>query len=271
MGRKFAILAVVVAGALVLVAAFGVFAYRTVFAAAPAATSTSWLAFGGGGFGGGGFTDQALATALGVDVTKLQAAYKSATAEALKEAVAKGLITQTQADTLTARGFVLRGGQGEAFLKGNGIDYNSLLASALGVSVDKLTAAYQTAFNATIDQAVKDGRLTQAQADLAKGRYNLMNNSKFLSAMQSAFEAAVNQAVKDGVITQAQADQILSGNNGAGFGFGFGHKGMFGGMKGGMGGFGGLFGGMRRHGGFGKGSPANPVTPAPTQAPSGGL
>jgi len=51
----------------------------------------------------GGFSQQELATALGIDLPTLQAAYKSANTEALKEAVSKGLITQQQADQITAR------------------------------------------------------------------------------------------------------------------------------------------------------------------------
>ncbi len=261
MGRKLAIFALIAIGALLLVTVAGVFIYRTVNAAAPAQGANSWMMFGGPG-DKGGVSDQALATALGVDVTQLQDAQKTATAEALKQAVSKGLITQAQADQLTTRGFVLRGSQGEAFTRGSGIDYNSLLANALGISVDKLTGAYKTAYFSQLDQAVKDGRITQQQADSAKARYNLINDSKFLSAMQSAFQAAVNQAVKDGVISQSQADQLINGGNGLD---GFGLHGLGGGFFRGLGGPG-------RHG-WGNGrffkTPGNPGTPAPTQTPDG--
>ena len=76
--------------------------------------------------------------------------------------------------------------------------------------MDDLTAAYQTAYDANIDQAVSDGNLTQEQADLMKGQYALKNDSAFQASMKSAYTDAVNQAVASGVISQAQADLILS-------------------------------------------------------------
>ncbi len=42
-----------------------------------------------------GYTQSDLATALGIDLTRLQAAYQSANSEALKQAIAKGLIPRT--------------------------------------------------------------------------------------------------------------------------------------------------------------------------------
>lgn len=276
-----------VVGLLALAAVFGVVAYKTVFAqtpsptqsspgtaATPAAPASPAQPNNGKGFGFHhaefGVTDQDVATALGIDVTKLQAAYQTATADALKQAVSAGVITQSQADQLTARGFVIRGLGGEEWLSANGIDYNALLAKALGISTDQLQAGFKKAYDTAIDQAVANGSLTQQQGDLAKGRYALQNDSKFQSAMKSAFEAAVKQAVTDGVITQSQADQILKNMSGStGFFGGFGRFGGFG--KGGEGFFHG-FGG--RHGFFG-GSPLSPGTPAtpaaPTTVPSSGL
>ena len=87
---------------------------------------------------------------------------------------------------------------------------STYLAASLGISVDDLTAAYQTAYDANIDQAVSDGSLTQEQADLMKGQYALKNDSAFQASLKSAYTDAVNQAVSSGVITQAQADLILS-------------------------------------------------------------
>jgi hypothetical protein len=219
--------------------------------------------------------EQYLATALGIDVTALQNAYKAAWAEALKEAIAAGKITQSQADQLTNqtpanRIFGLEGN----WLTQAGIDWNSLLAKQLNITVDQLTAAYQKAYNSMIDQEVTDGRLTQAQADNAKAQYALATNTKFQDALKSAFTAAINQAVKDGLITQAQADQILSNsNNGYGFGFGRGVEKGFG-FGPGMG-FPGMGGGMRGGHGFRGGNPwngnqtnpnnqTNPTSPTPT-------
>lgn len=47
-------------------------------------------------------------------------------------------------------------------------DFINNFASQLGVDTAKLNAAYSAAVNATADQAVKDGKLTQAQADKIK-------------------------------------------------------------------------------------------------------
>jgi hypothetical protein len=183
-----------------------------------------------------GASDQDLATALGIDLTKLQDAEKTATAEALKQAVAAGLITQAQADQMTANG----GARGLPRFNNSTIDYNALLAKALGITTDQLKAAQLTAFNARIDQAVKDGTLTQAQADLQKARQALENNTKFQSSLKTAYEAALKQAVSDGVITQAQADALLASQatmDKGGFGFEGGRGGH--GVPGGPGGPGG--------------------------------
>jgi hypothetical protein len=45
-------------------------------------------------------------------------------------------------------------------------------ASNLGVDQGKLDSAFTAAVNATVDQALKDGKITQAQADSIKNRYN---------------------------------------------------------------------------------------------------
>lgn len=191
--------------------------------------------------GGGGFTDEQLATALGITVDKLTAARETAKTAAIDEALSKGLITQAQADALKSGSGVLPfAGRWSGWLSQNGIDYDALLAKALGISVDDLSAARVKAFSAAIDQAVTDGRLTQEQADLIKGQQALLGNQTFQNSMQSAFEAAVAQAVKDGVITQAQADAILAAHSSQSqHGWGLGGRGMggFGGRHGGRGGF----------------------------------
>lgn len=285
MKRKF-ILPVLAVGALTLITVFGVATYRTVSAAAAsvspvnaavsvasyintnqtlANTNASMVGFGRGM--GAGVSDADLATALGIDVTKLQAAYQTATAAALKQAVTAGLITQAQADQFTARGDVLRGEGGAGWLSSIGIDYNSLLANALGISVDKLQAAYLQAFTTSVDAAVKNGTMTQAQADLAKARFALANSTKFQSDLQAAYKSALQQAVTDGTITQAQADQILKSQSGVGFP-GIGGPGGFDGFGGGRG-----FGGHGPQGGTAPTNPnnsTNPTSPtAPTAIPSG--
>jgi hypothetical protein len=251
---------------------FGVLNFSKAYAQAPTATPAAPSTdqkqgkpgFPGGGRGGDrmGYSQQDLATALGIDLTKLQAAYTSANTEALKQAVAQGLITQAQADAITARGLSNGpiGDFGHMFGLDNSqtssIDDNALLAKALGITSDQLTAAKQKAFNTAVDAAVTAGTLTQAQADLIKGRQALAGNTKFQSAMQSAYAAAVKQAVTDGVITQAQADALIQAQqnqSGRDF-FGF-DKGFDGGPHG--------RGGMR-------GAPGtdNNGTAAPTPAPN---
>ena len=190
-------------------------------------------------------------------MTKLQAAYAAANTEALKDAVSKGLITQDQADKMTAKGIDQRPLGGFGRLATGGIDYNALLANALGISADQLQAAYTQALNTNLDNAVKAGMLTQAQADLEKGRNALSNNAKFQASLQSAYEAAVKQAVTDGVITQAQADQILKDQSGKGFPGGFGPQGL--------GGFSGTDGAGPHGFGGGPGGNGNPATQNPDQ------
>lgn len=188
------------------------------------------------------YSQQDLADALGVDLTKLQAAYETANTEALKQAVEQGLITQAQADEITARGLSNGPIRGYKHLfsiddANSGIDYNALLAKALGITTDQLTTAYQAAFIMAVNNAVTAGTLTQAQADLMIGRAALAADATFQSSIQSAYEAALQQAVTDGVITQAQADAILqaqqsqSGRNLFDFGGGFGGRHGHGGFR----------------------------------------
>jgi major membrane immunogen (membrane-anchored lipoprotein) len=222
--------------------------------------------------GPGAANDADLATALGIDATKLQEAYKAAWAEALKQAVADGKITQSQADQMSQNGKMRGFGPEGGWLPSAGIDFNALLAKQLNITTDQLTAAYAKAFTAKIDQAVKDGKMTQEQADLAKGRYTLSTNQKFQDALKAAYEAAINQAVKDGLITQSQADLILKNSTGPGFGPGMrGKGGMKGGFPGSMEpGMGGGPGGRGRHAGDWNGQkqtdPNNmtPIQPTPT-------
>ena len=178
--KRKTMLAVIVTGALAVVAAFGVFSYQAVYAqaATPTPNAPTMQLPGQPGLGragrmdgrggpGGAYSDADLAAALGITTDQLQAAYKTATTEAINEAVSKGLITQAQADNLLANSANERGLAGLARLGGaNGIDYNALLAKALNITTDKLQAAYTTAYNTSLDNAVKNGSLTQAQADL---------------------------------------------------------------------------------------------------------
>jgi hypothetical protein len=270
------LMTVFVVGALVISGVVGAVVYRSASAASAAqsgSTDTGTTGntppgpgMGGGHFdkGPGGYTDEDLATALGISVDELTAAYQSANEAALSQAVEAGLITQAQADELKSKGSAFPFGKGRGgWLKDNDIDFNALLADALGITVDQLKAAYTQAYYARIDQAVTDGTLTQEQADLMKGQNALYANENFQSTMKSAFESAVAQAVADGVITQAQADQILANTNNMDFGGmpGFGGPHGFGGFDG---------GGHGPHGGWNDYAPNDPNAPASTETPSGG-
>ena len=221
---KTKITTLIVSVALILVAAGGMVAYNNVSAQA-ATPGVPSLATGtqtppdnqaqpnkgqqGAGKQDGAAHDTELAAALGITVEKLQAAFLGANTEALKEAVSQGLMTQAEADKVTTNGVPnhpLRefGKPGSTTL-----DYDALLANALGISKEALQAAQVKAQTAQLDAAVQSGQLTQAQADEMKARNALFSNSKFQASMKSAYQAAVQQAVTDGVITQAQADQIL--------------------------------------------------------------
>jgi hypothetical protein len=217
--------------ALVIAAGFGAVAYHSARAAASTASQAAVSANSSGilperGRGPGGeYTDEELAAALGITVDELTAAQQKAQEAVLAQSVEKGLITQAQADQLKADGSShMRGLLNHAVfftaddLAANGINYETELAKALGITVEKLQAAYTQAFNVHIDQAVSEGTLTQEQADLMKGQNALYADQNFQASMKSAYEAAVAQAVKDGVITQAQADLILKNSSTAGFG-----------------------------------------------------
>lgn len=253
MKRKI-ILPIVVVGALVAAGLFAaVFTPGTVSAAAPAASAYRALAGDGPQRSG---NDTYLAEALGITTEELSAAYQKASAAAIDKALAAGTITQEQADALKARGF----GLGRHGLRlGSDVDFDALLADALGISTEKPNAAYAKAFEARIAAAVAAGDITAQQADLMRGRYALYNDSGFQSTMRSAFESAVNKAVESGLITQSQADQILASDLPQ-----FGGHGMrgFGGFEG----FGG-FGGRGMHGGNrDRGIPPTDSTPT---TPSG--
>src|SRR4030042_4760691 len=207
---------VFVLGALAVPMAFGAVGNRSVFAATPTtvSSSTTTQADLGREVGRGpmdGYSNEDLATALGITVDELNTAYQNAYSAALEQAVSQGLITQAQADELTTNGNVFPfGNRWGGWLTQNGLDFDTLLADELGISVNELKAAYQTAYYTKMHQQVTDGNLTQEQADLMKGQYALSNDSTFQTSMKSAYIDAVNQAVASGMITQAQADQILS-------------------------------------------------------------
>jgi hypothetical protein len=192
-----------------------------------------------GRFGAGSNHAALLAEALGISEEDLQAAYLKAANAALDQAVAKDLLTQTQADNrkqrLEAASADGRGlpfaGRGVEFLRGSDIDGEALLADALGITADDLQAAYTKAEALTLSQAVENGQLTQDQADLLTARRAFQ---EYLRSQQKSYADQVQAALDAGAITQAQADLLLKNEQDFG-GRGFGMGGDFGpGMRGGM-------------------------------------
>lgn len=175
-----------------------------------AADSTPGI-LGQRGWGGSmGVNDELLAEALGISVEELQTAREEAAAAAVDQAVESGLITEAQAEQLQEQGILGRfGGFLRSFLGRNDstLDQETLLAEALGVTVEELQAAQETAQQAALDQAVEEGRLTQEQAEQMQARQALQ---PYLSErLQTVYAEAVQQALEDGAITQEQADQLL--------------------------------------------------------------
>ena len=58
-----------------------------------------------------------------------------------------------------------RGGPGGRGFMGGDVDHSQRLADALGITVDELEAAQESAHEAAIAQAIEDGGITQEQAD----------------------------------------------------------------------------------------------------------
>ncbi len=254
-----------IGGAAVLALTVGVIAFGyTSIARANDATGLPGISHRGGSQpfpGREGQDDTFLAEALGISEEELQSAQNTAYQAAVDQALADGLITQAQADQLKS-GTSLDGKRGIAgrfvFGPDSEINPDSLLAEALGISVDDLTAAREQAQSARIAQAVADGVITQEKADQMAAQQALkayidpqalmaetlgisadtlqayhdeglslsdilgetgLTASEFVEARQAAFEAALQRAVADGIITQAQADQaILAGGRGGHFG-----------------------------------------------------
>ena len=140
------------------------------------------LPFGRGGPGGprghhgSGGDEDALAEALGITVEELQAAREQMRAQRLAQAVEDGTLTQEEADNIQAMQAVKEY-----------IDRQAILAEILGMTVEEIEAAredgslsdimanitpadlqeqMQAAMETAVNQAVADGAITQAQADL---------------------------------------------------------------------------------------------------------
>jgi hypothetical protein len=131
-----------------------------------------------------------LADALGITVEELDVARQAASQAAIDQVLEEGLITQEQVDQMRAREEQMQIRRDlQTYL-----DRNTLLAKALGMTVEELQAALAE------DKSLST-LMDEKGLDAATVRQNL----------QAAYEAAIVQAVQDGVITQEQADEMQSG------------------------------------------------------------
>jgi polyhydroxyalkanoate synthesis regulator phasin len=119
------------------------------------------------GLGRGGAIDRQalLADALGISVEELENAQQAALQNWLDQAVTDGDLTQEQADRFLGRNSPF-GRFAHGFGRGGSLaDYSTFLAEELGISVDELEAAMQSAHETAIEQLVNEGYLTEEQAE----------------------------------------------------------------------------------------------------------
>ena len=139
-----------------------------------------------------------------------------------------------QASAHVGPGGFSRGGFDAARMAGPGQD--TYLADALGITVEALQEARQQAAEAGIDQAVAEGLITEAQADMIKehgsrimgmlGKFGRFGSAadidheallagalgitveELQAAQAEAKDAALAQAIADGKITQEKVDEM---------------------------------------------------------------
>lgn len=175
----------------VIVALVGVMVLPQTTLAAPAAGRGGQ---GGPGLGPQG-DDTYLADALGITADKLTAARQSAYEAGIQEALSKGLITQAQADMLKSNQGNGKGHGFGSFYGGDQIDQEKLLATALNITVEQLQAAEKKAEEARVAQAVTDGKITQEQADNMKARSALQTFIQQQGFFQKILQEAVKAGI----------------------------------------------------------------------------
>ncbi|MGD2049449.1 MAG: hypothetical protein PVH03_08140, partial [Chloroflexota bacterium] len=116
-----------------------------------------------------------LAAELGLDLATIRQNLQMAREEVIQQAVADGIITQEQAELLADNPRPVRSGRPglramanrvfneRGFYRAREI-WDAALADALGISVDELQTARQEALEATLDQAVEEGVLSEERA-----------------------------------------------------------------------------------------------------------
>lgn len=172
--------------------------------------------------------------------------FGAVTTASASEMTAADVRTLTQSTTepgLLGEGYLAHGGWGRGGK--SSIDYQQLLADALGITVQELEDAYEAARVAAIEQAVEQGLVTREQADemlvwgsksLGRmkglggfgghgGAPNVQNKidenallakalgittEELQAAREQANQAALEQAVAEGLITQEQADEMAA-------------------------------------------------------------
>ena len=193
---------------------------------------------------------QALADALGIELTALTAAQEEAHIAIINQMVADGVLTAEEGESLKSSGSSLRG------ISRYGYERDEFLADALGISVETLEAAQLQVYEAELAARVAAGDLTQEEADLKlaqKAAASYIDTDSINAQVRAAQEAAIAAALDDGAITQAQADALLAYLDANPYSFsGFNGRG-----HGGHGGHGG-----RGHGGGGRGLDSLDTTPA---------
>lgn len=166
---------------------------------------------GHGDFGLRGDQEQYLADALGITVEELETAHTTVRDVLIDQAVADGTITQEQADQIKAGERVRVPG---LRMKGNAdgdVDRDVLLADALGISVDELDAAKESAREAAIADALANGDITQEQVDAMAAKETLrtyLQDTYGVERPNATMAELIQEAVDAGAITQAQADLL---------------------------------------------------------------
>lgn len=133
-----------------------------------------------------------LAANLGVEESKLEEAIKAAKQELLTEEVQKGVITQAQADQISASPRLDFGKHGAPGKREKGIPMSEGSASILGISQEQLKSELQSG------KKLKD--IVEAQG---------MTMDQFREKLTDYDKEKIARDLAAGTITQEQADRML--------------------------------------------------------------